>query len=104
MVKKRSFKIIWDKVALNDFKEILDFLSKQSTKAPKIVKEGVLTRLDIITSNAFICEIDKLKENPNKEYRAFIVYSYRITYQVKAETEEIRIIRIRHTSREPLGY
>ncbi|MDO8999349.1 MAG: type II toxin-antitoxin system RelE/ParE family toxin [Bacteroidota bacterium] len=104
MVKKNSFKIIWDRNALDNFKEILTFLSKQSTLAPKIVKEGVLERLDIIRTNALICEIDKLKNNSDKEFRAFIIYSYRITYQIKSDAEEIRIIRIRHTSREPLGY
>lgn len=104
MVRKISFQIIWDRRALDNFKDILGFLSKQSPQAPKIVKEGVLARLNIIRKNALICEIDKLKESPAKEFRAFVVYSYRVTYQVKIETKEIRIIRIRHTSREPLGY
>ena len=55
MVKKKPFKIIWDKNALDNFKEILAFLSKQSTLAPKIVKEKILSRLDIISTNALIC-------------------------------------------------
>ena len=104
MVNKKPFKIIWDRNALDDFKEILSFLAKQSTQAPKIIKEGVLSRLDNIKTNALIYEVDKLKDEPNKEFRAFVVYSYRITYQIKTNPKEIRIIRIRHTSREPLGY
>jgi len=104
VVIKKPFKIIWDRSALDDFKDILSFLSKQNTQASKIIKEGVLTRLDSIKTNALIYEPDKLKDEPNKEFRAFVVYSYRITYQIKAERKEIRIIRIRHTSREPLGY
>ena len=104
MVKEGSFKIIWDRPALDNFKDILDFLSKQSPQAPKIVKHAILVRLDVIKKNALICEIDKLKENPAKELRAFVVYSYRVTYQIKFETRGIRIIRVRHTSREPLGY
>ena len=104
MVKNKSFKIIWDKQTLDNFKEILTFLSKQSSQAPKIVKEGILSRLDIIKTNALICELDKLKDNPNKEFRAFTLYSYRMTYQIKPERSEIRIVRIVHTSREPLGY
>ncbi|MBA2612789.1 MAG: type II toxin-antitoxin system RelE/ParE family toxin [Bacteroidetes bacterium] len=104
MVKKKSFKIIWDRNALDDFKEILTFLSKQSTLAPKIVKDGILSRLNVISTNALICERDKLKDNSDKDFRAFVIYSYRITYQIKSENLEIRILRIRHTSREPLGY
>lgn len=104
MVKQKSYRIIWDRIALDHFKDILEFLSKQSPQAPKIVKEGVLSRLEEIKKNALIFELDKLKENPNKEFRAFVIYSYRITYQIKTATKEIRIIRIRHTSREPFGY
>lgn len=104
MVKQKSYTIIWDRVALDHFKEILDFLSKQNSQAPKIVKEGVLSRLDDVKKNALIFEVDKLKDNPTKEFRAFVIYSYRVTYQIKVATKEIRILRIRHTSREHLGY
>jgi len=89
---------------LYHFKEILAYLSKESSKAPKIVREGVLSRLEKVKRNPLIFEIDKLKENPNDEFRAFVIYNYRITYQIILETKVIRILRIRHTSREPFGY
>ena len=104
MVKPKSYTIVWDRIALNHFKEILDFLSKQNPQAPKIVKEGVLSRLNDVKKNALIFEVDKLKDNPSKEFRAFVVYSYRVTYQIKVADKEIRVLRIRHTSREPFGY
>lgn len=104
MIKPKSYTIIWDRIALDHFKDILDFLSKQSSQAPKIVREGILSRLDDVKKNALIFEIDKLKDNPNKEFRAFVIYNYRITYQIKVATKEIRVLRIRHTSREPFGY
>lgn len=104
MVKQKTYTIIWDRIALDHFKDILEFLSKQSSQAPKIVKDGVLSRLDDVKKNALIFELDKLKDTPNKEFRAFVIYSYRITYQIKIDSREIRIVRIRHTSREPLGY
>ena len=104
MVKQKTYTIIWDRIALDHFKDILEFLSKQSSQAPKIVKDGVLSRLDDVKKNALIFELDKLKDTPNKEFRASVIYSYRITHQIKIGSREIRIIRIRHTSREPLGY
>jgi mRNA-degrading endonuclease RelE of RelBE toxin-antitoxin system len=79
-------------------------LSKQSSQAPNIVKTGILSRLDDVKNNPQIFEIDKLKENPNDEFRAFVIYNYRITYQIKVETKEIWVLRIRHVSREPFGY
>ena len=104
MVKKKVFKIIWDRNALDNFKEILDYLSKQSTQAPKIVKEGILSWLELLKRTPVIYESDKLKDDSNDEFRAFVIYSYRVTYQIITGAKEIRVIRIRHTSREPLGY
>ncbi len=75
MVKQKSFKIIWDQIALDDFKEILSFLSKKSLQAPAIVKNRILSRLEIIKTNPLICETDKLKDDSDKDYRAFITYS-----------------------------
>lgn len=104
MVKPLAFKIIWDRKALDHFKEILSYLEKQSSQAPKIVKMAILDRLEIIRTNPLACELDKLKYSPNIDYRAVIVFSYRITYQIKTDKNEIRVLRIRHTSREPKGY
>lgn len=104
MVKSSAFKLTWDRKALDHFKDILAYLEKQSEQAPKIVKTAILERLELIKTNPLICELDKLKDAPNKYFRAFVVFSYRVTYQISAESKEIRVLRIRHTSREPLGY
>lgn len=104
MVKRTSFKIVWDREALDHLKDILAYLEKQSKQAPKIVKSAIISRLESIKTNPLICEFDKLKDSPNKDFRAFVVYNYRVTYQINLESNEIRILRVRHTSREPLGY
>lgn len=101
---KPSYKIIWDRKALDHFKYILTYLEKQSRQAPKIVKDAIISRLDVIKTNPLIAELDKLKDSPNKDFRAFVVFSYRVTYQIKSDAKEIRVLRVRHTSREPLGY
>ncbi|MBL7942370.1 MAG: type II toxin-antitoxin system RelE/ParE family toxin [Flavobacteriales bacterium] len=101
---KQVFRISWDREALDQLKAILDYLSKQSAKAPGIVKLAIVSRIELIRNNPLIFEIDKLKDPPQKEFRAFVVFSYRISYQINTDTSEIRILRIRHTSREPLGY
>ena len=54
MVKVASFKIIWDKNALNHFKDILSYLEKQSIQAPKTVKGAIVGRLNIIKTNPLI--------------------------------------------------
>jgi plasmid stabilization system protein ParE len=96
--------MIWDRKALDHFKDILAYLEKQSKQAPKIVKDAIISRLDVIKTNPLISELDKLKGSPNNDFRAFVVFSYRVTYQIKSDVKEIRVLRVRHTSREPLGY
>ena len=104
MVKSISYKIVWDRPALDNLKEILVYLEKQSKQAPKIIKTSILEKLEHIQTNPLTFEVDNLKEMPNKDFRAFFVFSYRVTYQIKTDLKEIRVLRIRHTSREPLGY
>ena len=104
MVKASGYKVIWDRNALDNFLEILEYLGKHSAQAPKIVKRAITASIEVVKTNPHITELDKLKDSPNKDFRAFIVFSYRVTYQIKDASKEIRILRIRHTSREPLGY
>jgi plasmid stabilization system protein ParE len=104
VVKSVGYKIVWDRQALDNLKEILVYLEKQSKQAPKIIKSNILENLEHIKTNPLTFEVDKLKEKPNKEFRAFFVYSYRVTYQINIDLKEIRVLRVRHTSREPLGY
>lgn len=104
VVKKETYSIIWDRKALDNFKEILEYLSQKSLSAPGIVKESILDKISLLEHNPFLFEIDKLKNNPSENFRAFVSFSYRIAYQIVESKRQIRILRIRHTSREPLGY
>jgi plasmid stabilization system protein ParE len=98
------YQIVWDRVALNHFADILDYLQTRSDDAPRIVRDAILERLDQISDGPLMVEVDRLKTPRDENFRALIVFSYRITYQIHDETNQIRILRLRHTSREPLGY
>lgn len=104
MVASKTYEIVWDKNAFDDLVQILNYLEAHSIQAPQIVKKAVLDRLKVIKSNPLISEKDKLRNPPDLNFRSFVVFSYRIAYQIHNESNEIRILRIRHTSREPLGY
>jgi len=104
MVKTAVYQLVWDKEALSHLEEILNYLATQSNQAPKIVKTALFQRLDLIKMNPLICELDKLKYPPQEEFRAFTFFNYRLTFQIHTPSKTIRILRIRHTSREPLGY
>jgi mRNA-degrading endonuclease RelE of RelBE toxin-antitoxin system len=84
-VKKSSYKVVWDIRAFEHFKEILKHLAELSNQAPKMVKKAIFERIKTIQENPFVCEYDKLKSPSNKDFRAFVVFSYRVTYQIKHE-------------------
>lgn len=64
----------------------------------------MLDRVELLKSNPRLAEADKLKSHPNTNFHAFVVFSYRLTYQIVEKEKLIRILRIRHTSKEPLNY
>jgi plasmid stabilization system protein ParE len=61
VVKLGNFKIVWDVEALNQFKEILEFLAEQSIQAPRIVKKAILDQIAQVKKNPQIFETDKLR-------------------------------------------
>ena len=73
MVKPTSFKLVWDRNALDQFKEILAHLETQSNQAPKIVKNAIISRLNLIKTNPLISELDKLKDPPDKSFVRLLI-------------------------------
>ena len=73
--------------------------TKSLTIADKVINK-LFNSSDILEEYPELYPIDKFKTNNNGTYRAYEVYSYRISYRVF--NTKIRILRVRHTSREPL--
>jgi plasmid stabilization system protein ParE len=102
MVNKMKFTIIWSPDARADFKEILEWYGAKSKPARTLVKEAIFDTILKIQKQPFIFEKDKFKSPQEDSYRAFTIYSTRITIEIVSD--EIHILRLRHTSREPLEY
>ncbi len=100
MVRNKHYNIIWDDLALNQLQDYLEYVYKQNPTAPRIIRDRILNKLKVLQTNPLICEDDRLKDNNDGTYKSFTVYSYRITYRIM----ENSIIRVRHSSKEPLGY
>jgi len=99
---KKKIKTEWSKDASLHFYELLDYLHKESESAASIVGNTILDEIENLAVNPKIHPLDRFKKNNNGNYRACVIYSYRISYYV--EENLIYILRIRHTSREPLEY
>ena len=101
MVKKKR-QVLWDAEAVNNLKEIFDYIKVDSLLAANKVKSEILTIIRLLPTNPEMFAADRLKLKNDASYRAFHIYSYRIAYRIT--DENILILRIRHTSREPEEY
>jgi len=96
--------IIWSKLALKQVESIHEYILEESssfTTADKVIHK-ILTSSQALSEQPEIHPPDKLKLNNTGNYRAYEIYSYRIAYRILKD--EVRILRVRHTSRESLKY
>lgn len=95
-------KIRWSQTALKQFESAIRFIANDSLQNAGNVKSEILEKTLKLGLHPEIHSPDKYKINNDGSFRAFEIHHYRIAYRVLEN--EIRILRIRHTSREPKAY
>jgi len=68
----------------------------------KEVKDTILKTTTELLENPTLFKQDRFKTDNDGSFRAFEKFKYRIVYKITEE--QIRIIRVRHKSREPIEY
>lgn len=95
-------KVVWRKLALKQLNKAYNYIKKESLQSAKKVREEIFDKAENLKYNPEIYPLDTYRKNNDGSIRAFEVYCYRIAYQTTKS--EIRILRVRHTKREPLEY
>jgi plasmid stabilization system protein ParE len=95
-------KITWGKTALQQFNSAIEYINEDSVQNAEKVRIEILEKIERLTSHAEMYPPDKYKLSNDGNYRAFECQHLRIAYNISAS--EIRILRVRHTGREPLAY
>ena len=92
--------IVWTETAQNQLEDIYFYLLEitKSDSLPEKIVETIYNSVSILKSNSEIYEWDEMKQPNTKDYRAYEIYNYRVSYKI---THLIYILRIRHTSRNP---
>jgi len=67
-----------------------------------MVKNALIDLTIDLPQNPEKYPLDKFKTNNDGTWRAFGKYHYRISYRILEN--QIRIVRVRHTSKSPLTY
>ena len=99
---KKKIRVEWNREASLHYHDLLEYLYNESETAAAIVGNAILDEIEKLATHPTAQPLDRFKKNNDGNYRACIVYSYRISYY--ADGNIIYILRIRHTSREPLEH
>jgi plasmid stabilization system protein ParE len=93
---------VWTPQAIAELRKAYDYISKDSLQNAKKVVDEIARIADQLPTQPEMFPPDKFKKNNDGTWRAFEKYHYRISYRITAA--DIRIVRMRHTSRTPLQY
>ena len=94
--------VIWSKSAKAELKKAYTYIALNSLQNAQMVRD---TLIDLTIDLAEYPEkhsIDHFKKENDGSWRAFEKYHYRISYRIL--NNQIRIVRLRHTSKSPLRY
>ena len=95
-------KIKWRKPTLLYLEKAIDYIRQDSIKNADIVANAILSSIDKAARFPGHFPPDKYKLNNTGSFRAFEIYSFRISFY--ADADIIRIVRIRHTKQKPINY
>ena len=95
-------RIVWNKLAVKQFIDALDYIKEYSPQNAEKIKVSLLQQIEKLPAQPQIFSPDKFKINNDGNYRAFEKYRLRISYYVAKD--QIRILRVRHTKRKPLSF
>jgi plasmid stabilization system protein ParE len=98
----KGYEVVWTKRSQKQMRQLFKHISKDSPKnASKVVQE-IADAVHKAIPNPEIYGHDKYKADNDGSYRALEKHHYRIAYRFSKNA--IRVLRVRHTSMEPLGY
>lgn len=95
-------KVYWAPIARIQFVEACAFIAADSPANALAVRKRILSLIGKLPAHPFRYPPDKYKLDNDGAYRSFVTSRLRISYKV-AENR-IFIIRLRHTSMEPMNY
>jgi plasmid stabilization system protein ParE len=102
MAKKKIRTIVWSKNATKQYYQILEYLAEEAPDAVSIVGNALLDMIDALALEYNNYPPDRFKKNNDGTFKAALVFNYRVSYRINEK--DIFILRIRHTSREPMNY
>lgn len=94
--------VVWSNSAKAELKKAFEYIALDSLQNAQIVRDNLIDATIELVENPEKHPLDKFKTENDGTWRACEVCHYRVSYRILKN--EIRIVRMRHTSRSPLTY
>ncbi|MFD1257920.1 type II toxin-antitoxin system RelE/ParE family toxin [Mucilaginibacter terrae] len=94
--------VVWSNSAKAELKKAYEYIALDSLQNAQIVRDTLIDLTIALPKNPEKHPLDQFKKDNDGSWRAFEKYHYRISYRIL--NEQIRIVRLRHTSKSPLLY
>lgn len=94
--------VVWSNSAKAELRKAFDYITLDSLQNAQVVRDTLIDLTVDLTANPEKYPLDKFKKNNDGTWRAFEKHHYRISYRILEN--QIRIVRMRHTSKSPLTY
>lgn len=94
--------VVWSDSAKAELRKAFEYIALDSLQNAQMVRDTLINETIELAQNPEKHSIDKFKKDNNGSWRAFEKHHFRISYRILKD--QIRIVRMRHTSRSPLAY
>ena len=94
--------VVWSNSAKAELRKAYEYIALDSLKNAQMVRNTIIDLSVELYKHPEKHPLDKFKKDNDGSWRAFEKYNYRLSYRVL--TNQIRIVRFRHTSKSPLKY
>jgi toxin ParE1/3/4 len=92
-----DFKIVWTDSAIQDLREICEYISRENSVAAQKIGRGILDHVRILETFPFIGPA--YPRRSSGAIREIVFNKYRIFYEVSDKTKAVLILHIWHGAR-----
>jgi len=93
---------VWGKGAKAELHKAYLYILLDSLQNAEMVRDDIIDATIDLTKHPEKYPLDKFKTDNDGTWRAFEMHHYRISYRIMPN--EIRIVRMRHTSKSPQDF
>ncbi len=94
--------VVWSNSVKAELRKAFEYIALDSLQNAQMVIDTLIDMTMDLPENPGKHSLDKFKKSNDGTWRAFEKHHYRISYRILKN--QIRIIRMRHTSKSPLTY